>query len=122
MRRHTERFLEQLDTSCGYDYWQKIPVLIDWNLGNFSVEYHQRRFELFSRWDYDWFRIEPRHLDFYFLSRVSSRTGDRTRLHLRMAHPAGGSLPPVPAAYHRVFPLDEQDDPVPARRRTGSSS
>ena len=36
-------------------------------------------FRLFSRWDYDWFRIEPRLLDFYFLSRVSSRTGDRTR-------------------------------------------
>jgi hypothetical protein len=38
-----------------------------------------RGFRLFSRWDYDWFRIEPRLLDFYFLSRASSSTGDRTR-------------------------------------------
>jgi hypothetical protein len=35
-------------------------------------------FRLFSRWDYDWFRLESRVFDFYFLSRVSSSTGDRT--------------------------------------------
>ena len=23
----------------GYDEWPKMPVLIDWNLGNFSVEF-----------------------------------------------------------------------------------
>jgi hypothetical protein len=65
----------------GYDDWPKMPVLIDWNLGNFSVEFDEEdrsRFRLFSRWDYDWFRIESRLLDFYFLSRVSSRTGDRS--------------------------------------------
>ena len=76
--RHTHRFLERL-IEVGYDEWPKIPVLIDWNLGNFSVDIaDDGAFRLFSRWDYDWFRIEPRLLDFYFVSRVSSRTGDRT--------------------------------------------
>ncbi|MEA3185869.1 MAG: hypothetical protein QOJ74_2346 [Ilumatobacteraceae bacterium] len=77
--KHTHTFLERL-VEVGYDEWPKIPILIDWNLGNFSVETApDGHFRLFSRWDYDWFRIEPRLLDFYFLSRVSSSTGDRTR-------------------------------------------
>lgn len=76
--RHTHEFLERL-VELGYDEWTKMPVLIDWNLGNFSVKPVDGGFRLFSRWDYDWFRIEPRMLDFYFLSRVSSSTGDRTR-------------------------------------------
>ena len=38
VRRHTHRFLVAVLES-GYDYWQRIPVLIDWNLGNFSVEF-----------------------------------------------------------------------------------
>lgn len=77
--RHTHQFLERLIT-VGYDEWTKIPVLIDWNLGNFSVDTRSDgSFRLYSRWDYDWFRIEPRLLDFYFLSRVSSATGDRTQ-------------------------------------------
>ena len=74
---HTHSFLERL-VELGYDDWPRIPVLIDWNLGNFSVAPTDDGFRLFSRWDYDWFRIEPRQLDFYFLSRVSSSTGDRT--------------------------------------------
>ncbi len=80
VRRHTHRFLMAIHES-GYDEWPKMPVLIDWNLGNFSVEFDDDdpgQFRLYSRWDYDWFRIESRLLDFYFLSRVSSRTGDRT--------------------------------------------
>ena len=35
--RHTHEFLERL-VELGYDEWPKIPVLIDWNLGNFSVD------------------------------------------------------------------------------------
>ena len=80
VRRHTHRFL-MATHETGYDYWPKMPVLIDWNLGNFSIEFDpddHDSFGFFSRWDYDWFRIESRLLDFYFLSRVSSRTGDRT--------------------------------------------
>jgi hypothetical protein len=110
VRRHTHRFLVAVLES-GYDYWQRIPVLIDWNLGNFSVEYAAGgRFSLFSRWDYDWFRIESRLLDFYFLSRVSSRTGDKTRF----TYGAHTLLEPrfrrFLHTYHRTFPL--RDDEV----------
>jgi hypothetical protein len=109
VRRHTHRFLVAVLES-GYDYWQRIPVLIDWNLGNFSVEFDENgRFSLFSRWDYDWFRIESRLLDFYFLSRVSSRTGDKTRF----TYGAHTLLEPrfrrFLAAYHRSFPLSDEE-------------
>ncbi|HWL45952.1 MAG TPA: hypothetical protein VNQ73_23630 [Ilumatobacter sp.] len=110
-RRHAHRFLMAIHES-GYDYWPKIPVLIDWNLGNFSVEFGEGAdpatsadFHLFSRWDYDWFRIESRLLDFYFLSRVSSRTGDRSQF----TYGAHTLLEPrfiaFLRAYHAVFPL-----------------
>ena len=111
VRRHTHRFLMSLHES-GYDYWQKIPVLIDWNLGNFSVEPDPAdpgAFRLFSRWDYDWFRIESRLLDFYFLSRVSSRTGDRSSF----TYSSHTLLEPrfriFLRAYHQVFPLTDQE-------------
>ena len=111
VRRHTHRFLMSVHHS-GYDYWPKIPVLIDWNLGNFSVEFdevacdeHSRQFQLFSRWDYDWFRVESRLLDFYFLSRVSSQTGDRSTF----TYSAHTLLEPrfvvFLRAYHAVYPL-----------------
>jgi hypothetical protein len=108
VRRHTHRFLMALHER-GYDYWQRIPVLIDWNLGNFSVEFSGEQFRLFSRWDYDWFRVESRVLDFYFLSRVSSRTGDRTQF----TYGAHTLLEPrfraFLRAYHRRFPLTEAE-------------
>jgi hypothetical protein len=109
VRRHTHRFLVAVLES-GYDYWQRIPVLIDWNLGNFSVEFDDRgRFSLFSRWDYDWFRIESRLLDFYFLSRVSSRTGDKTRF----TYGAHTLLEPrfrrFLGIYQRSFPLADEE-------------
>ena len=110
VRRHTHRFLMAIHES-GYDYWPKIPVLIDWNLGNFSVEFgdSDRDFRLFSRWDYDWFRIESRLLDFYFLSRVSSTTGDRSV----WTYGAHTLLEPrfraFLAAYHAVFPLAPEE-------------
>jgi Ser/Thr protein kinase RdoA (MazF antagonist) len=66
-------------------------------------------FELFSRWDYDWFRIESRLLDFYFLSRVSSRTGDRSVF----TYGAHTLLEPrfrqFLQAYHATFPLTEAE-------------
>jgi Ser/Thr protein kinase RdoA (MazF antagonist) len=104
IQMHCERFLEQLD-ALGYDDWVKIPVLIDWNLGNFSVDYHGDRFRLYSRWDYDWFRMDPRTLDFYFLSRVSSRTGDRTVFTYGPHTFVEPRFQLFLAAYHRVYPL-----------------
>jgi hypothetical protein len=108
VRQHTHEFLCRLE-EIRYDYWPKMPVLIDWNLGNFSVEGDGERFRLYSRWDYDWFRIDARHLDFYFLSRVSSRTGDRTRF----TYGAHTLLEPrfrrFLGVYHRIFPLGEDE-------------
>ncbi len=105
VRRHTHRFLMAVRES-GYDYWPKMPVLIDWNLGNFSVDMAgDGSFSLFSRWDYDWFRYESRVLDFYFLSRVSSRTGDRSTFTYG-AHPLfEPRFRMFLHAYHSVFPL-----------------
>lgn len=107
--RHTHTFLERL-VAVDYDEWEKIPVLIDWNLGNFSVETApDGHFRLFSRWDYDWFRVEPRLLDFYFLSRAASSTGDRTRFtygpHTLVEPRFLGFL----AAYKSVFPLSKEE-------------
>ncbi|MCU1394650.1 MAG: hypothetical protein JWM34_3078 [Ilumatobacteraceae bacterium] len=108
LRSQCHEFLEQLDR-FGYDDWTRIPVLIDWNLGNFSVSMARQQVRLFSRWDYDWFRIEPRQLDFYFLSRVASATGDKTvfsysphtLLEPRFKHLLG--------SYHRIFPMTEEE-------------
>src|SRR4051812_32109240 len=107
--RHTHRFLERL-VELGYDEWGKIPVLVDWNLGNFSVAPRpDGSFRLFSRWDYDWFRIEPRLLDFYFLSRVSSRTGDRTRFTYGAHTLVEPTFLAFLDAYRAVFPMSEEE-------------
>jgi hypothetical protein len=106
--RHTHEFLEQL-VRFGYDEWPKIPVLIDWNLGNFSVRHVDDGFRLFSRWDYDWFRIEPRLLDFYFLSRVSSSTGDRTQFTYGAHTLVEPTFLEFLRAYSDVFPLSDDE-------------
>ena len=106
--RHTHEFLERL-VQLGYDEWAKIPVLIDWNLGNFSVTPTSTGFRLFSRWDYDWFRIEPRMLDFYFLSRVSSSTGDRTRFTYGAHTLIEPSFLGLVSAYRQVFPMTRDE-------------
>jgi hypothetical protein len=107
--RHTHQFLERL-IELGYDEWPKIPVLIDWNLGNFSVAPQgDGSFRLFSRWDYDWFRIEPRLLDFYFLSRVSSKTGDRTRFTYGPHTLVEPTFLELMKAYCEVFPMTEEE-------------
>ncbi|MGD9995807.1 MAG: hypothetical protein AB7L17_03220 [Ilumatobacteraceae bacterium] len=106
--RHTHEFLERL-VELGYDEWDKIPVLIDWNLGNFSITPAPNGFRLFSRWDYDWFRIEPRLLDFYFLSRVSSRTGDRTRFTYGAHTLIEPTFLALVQAYRQVFPLSRDE-------------
>jgi hypothetical protein len=107
--RTTHRFLERL-REVGYDEWQRIPVLIDWNLGNFCVDTRpDGTFRLFSRWDYDWFRIEPRLLDFYFLSRVSSRTGDRTQFTYGPHTLTEPTFLRFLAAYDAVFPLGDDE-------------
>lgn len=109
--RHTHSFLLELER-IRYDAWHRIPVLVDWNLGNFSVRYtteDQQEFHLFSRWDYDWFRLESRILDFYFLSRVSSRTGDLTQWSYSSHTLSEPQFLEFLKAYHSVFPLTEAE-------------
>lgn len=111
--RHTHDFLVRLD-ELRYDYWPKIPVLIDWNLGNFSITDLDPadpydNFRLFSRWDYDWFRIEPRMMDFYFLSRAASATGDRTHFTYSPHTLVEARFCQFVRSYHRIFPLREDD-------------
>jgi hypothetical protein len=112
VRRHAHNFLFALD-DAGYDDLPKLPILIDWNLGNFSIENlpagGNGTFRLHSRWDYDWFRIEPLILDFYFLSRVSSQTGDRTRFTYGAHTLTEPRFLQFVKAYHRVRPLQESD-------------
>ena len=107
--RHTHTFLERL-IEAGYDEWPRIPLLIDWNLGNFSVTPRaDGTFRLFSRWDYDWFRIEPRMLDFYFLSRVSSSTGDRTRFTYGPHTLIEPTFLEFLRSYRQVFPMSDEE-------------
>ena len=106
---HCRAFLDRLD-ELGYDEMPRIPVLIDWNLGNFSVDTaSDGRFRLFSRWDYDWFRIEPRVLDFYSFSRVSSSTGDRTQFTYSSHTLLEPRFRRFLSAYHRINPLTRTD-------------
>lgn len=104
----THEFLEYLEFAH-YDEWEKIPILVDWNLSNFSVQSCTKGFSLFSRWDYDWFRVDSRLLDFYFLSRVSSRTGDRTHFSYSPHTLVEPRFLAFVSAYHEVNPLSESE-------------
>jgi len=107
-KRSTHEFLLHLE-HIRFDEWDKIPVLVDWNLGNFSVKHHDAQFELFSRWDYDWFRIDTRMLDFYFFSRVSSETGDRTSFTYSPHTLLEPRFIKFLRQYHEVFPLTKRE-------------
>lgn len=109
LRKQCNLFLGNLE-EMGYDYWDKIPVLIDWNLGNFSVRFDEAgAFTLFSRWDYDWFRIEPRGLDFYFCSRVVSAVGDKTNFSYLFDPLVGERFRLFLKTYDRINPVHEED-------------
>ncbi len=109
VRRHINRFLHALE-DLGYADMPRVPVLVDWNLGNFSVDRRDDgTFTLFSRWDYDWFRTEITLLDFYFLSRVSSETGDRSTFTYGVHTLAEPGFLRFLAAYREIIPLTERD-------------
>jgi hypothetical protein len=105
LRDHCNLFLRNADRLGYYDL-ERCPVLLDWNIGNFSVTGTGDDFQLFSRWDYDWFRIEPRVLDFYFLSRVSSGAGDRTQFSYVSSTFFEARFARFLRAYHAVYPLE----------------
>lgn len=108
LRDHCERFLSNA-ADLGYHTMPRIPVLIDWNIGNFSVGFDGGGFKLFSRWDYDWFRIEPRTLDFYFCARVVRDEGDHSEFSYLTSPLTEPRFSMFMRAYHKIYPLSEQD-------------
>ena len=101
IKYHCEQFLKNR-TKCNAGSFEIIPVFIDWNIGNFSVI---DNFELFSRWDYDWFRMSSRMLDFYFFSRVVSDAGDRTVFSYLMGPMMEERFLIFLSEYHQINPL-----------------
>lgn len=85
---------------------ETMPVFVDWNIGNFSVTDDQT---LFSRWDYDWFRISYRVMDFYFFSRVCSDVGDRTVFSYVIGPLMEERFGWFLEEYHRIYPLTERE-------------
>jgi len=85
---------------------ETMPVFVDWNIGNFSVT---DKLELFSRWDYDWFRISYRVMDFYFFSRVVSDVGDRTVFSYVIGPLMEDRFLLFLKEYHKVYPLTENE-------------
>jgi len=108
LRAQCDTFLDEAER-LGYHRMHRIPVLIDWNLGNFSVTPTKPGFRLFSRWDYDWFRVEPRVLDFYFCSRVVGQVGDRTEFSYLVDPLFEQRFQLFLRTYHRIFPLTETE-------------
>ncbi|SDL96358.1 hypothetical protein SAMN05421823_109148 [Catalinimonas alkaloidigena] len=84
------------------DSFPAIPVFVDWNIGNFSVD---ENLHFYSRWDYDWFRMSSRILDFYFFSRVCSTIGDRTVFSYLIDPLMEDRFMWFLEEYHQIYPL-----------------
>lgn len=108
LRRQCDEFLSNAER-LGYHQFQKIPVLVDWNSGNFSVGMTDDGFRLFTRWDYDWFRVEPRTLDFYFCARVVRQEGDQETFSYTVGPLFEERFMTFLRAYHRTYPLTESE-------------
>ena len=107
-RMHIKDIKQQCDLffentqKLNYANFSKMPVFIDWNIGNFSVT---KEFKLFSRWDYDWFRMSSRVMDFYFFSRIVSDIGDRTVFSYVVGPLMEDRFLLFLKEYHAVYPL-----------------
>jgi Ser/Thr protein kinase RdoA (MazF antagonist) len=101
IKYHCELFLKnRLKLNAGS--FETIPVFIDWNIGNFSVT---NKMELYSRWDYDWFRMSSRMMDFYFFSRVVSDAGDKTAFSYLITPMTEDRFLLFLEEYHKINPL-----------------
>jgi Ser/Thr protein kinase RdoA (MazF antagonist) len=105
LKHHCEQFLKNR-TKLGVRKFDVMPIFIDWNIGNFSVT---DKLELFSRWDYDWFRMSYRMLDFYFFSRVVSDVGDRTVFSYIIGPLMEDRFIIFLEEYHKVNPLTKNE-------------
>lgn len=104
--QHCDLFLRKADH---YNYMTEIdiiPVFVDWNIGNFSVTADGK---FYSRWDYDWFRMSSRVMDFYFFSRVVSDVGDRTVFSYLIDTLMEDRFITFLKEYHRIYPLTEPE-------------
>ncbi len=105
IRKQCDLFVENCD-KIGVSGMPSIPVFVDWNIGNFSVKNDYR---FFSRWDYDWFRMSTRMMDFYFFSRVCSSAGDRTVFSYLLDPLMEDRFIIFLKSYHKVFPLSTEE-------------
>lgn len=108
LRAHCDAFLHNAD-ELGYHDWPRIPVLIDWNVGNFSVGMDGEGFKFFSRWDYDWFRIEPNIMDFYFCALVVREEGDQETFSYTVDPLFEKRFTKFLSAYHEVHRLSRNE-------------
>ena len=100
--RHADSLLKNTDKLNYTTEIETIPVLVDWNIGNFSVTGDGK---FYSRWDYDWFRMSSRVMDFYFFSRVVSDVGDRTVFSYLVDTLMEDRFMMFLKEYHKIFPL-----------------
>ncbi|MFT3737839.1 MAG: hypothetical protein QM786_03700 [Breznakibacter sp.] len=100
-----DKFMTNIET-LNFKSFSRIPVFVDWNIGNYSVS---SNYGFYSRWDYDWFRVSSRMLDFYFFSRVSSDIGDRTVFSYWADTLMEDRFIIFLKAYHHVFPLTRNE-------------
>lgn len=111
-RGHIESIQKQCQTffdnykALDADSMSAIPVFVDWNIGNFSVT---NDLKFFSRWDYDWFRMSSRVMDFYFFSRVCREAGDETVFSYFLDPMMEERFMIFLESYHEVYPLTEQE-------------
>ncbi|MBS1948045.1 MAG: hypothetical protein JST47_09790 [Bacteroidetes bacterium] len=101
IKYHCELFLKNR-FKLNVSRFEIIPVFIDWNIGNFSVT---NKMELYSRWDYDWFRMSYRAMDFYFFSRVVSNVGDKTTFSYLISPMMEDRFLLFLEEYHKINPL-----------------
>lgn len=92
--------------ALNYETFERIPVFLDWNIGNFSVNNDG---EFASRWDYDWFRMTTRVVDFYFFARVVSDVGDKTVFSYLLDPLMEDRFIIFLKSYHSVFPLTREE-------------
>lgn len=105
LREHCDAFLQNVDQPR-FAKLPRIPVLVDWNRGNFSIARDATGAPRFvHRWDYDWFRVESRALDFYFFARVVSARGDQSRFTYDAEVFFDPRFQKFLRAYQRVSPL-----------------
>ncbi len=105
LREQCQLFLQNVDL-LDIKSFDKLPVFVDWNIGNFSVD---EEMHLYSRWDYDWFRVSNRIMDFYFFARVVSDVGDRTVFSYVIGPLMEERFLIFLKAYHKIYPLSANE-------------